>query len=212
MPREDGGEPLGPLSRLLLRAKAGDRAALEAFASAICSYVLWAVRARMTPRLCRSFEIDDLFSIAWIAILENLDRLDVRGDAPLKAWLRRLVTTRLQDAEVALRAEKRDPSQERSLDLLLRGGDAATPARLRTEDAHHVRDLWNRVELARVAAALALLPSELAETVWLVDFDGCGLREAGRLLDVPEATVRDRYAKGKARLAALLCDEADPES
>jgi RNA polymerase sigma factor (sigma-70 family) len=207
---EDGeGGAHGPLSRLALQAKAGDRAALGEFANSIGRYVLWAVRARASPALRPWCDLDDLASIAWIAILENLGRIEVRSDGQLKAWLRRVVATRLSDAIEKLRRQKRDATRQQSLDELLGFGDQATPARLRTADADHVRDLWNRIELAKIAAALTLLPDALAEAVWLVDFDGCTTREAARLAERPETSLRRDYARGKARLASILGD--DPE-
>ena len=208
--RQDEGRA-GPLCKLALAAQKGDRPALEQFALSICGYVLWAVRVRRAARKKRPHGVEDgdLAAVAWIAILENLPRLEVRSDSQLKAWLRRVVMTRASDVEASGRAAKRDPTRAESLDRLMRAGDDATPAVLQTSASRHLEELHHRAELREVLAAIARLDEPLAETLWIVDLDGCGFREAGRLLDEDESTIRRRYGRAKAELAALLSRRKD---
>jgi RNA polymerase sigma-70 factor, ECF subfamily len=59
-----------------------------------------------------------------------------------------------------------------------------------------------------VRGALARLDPVFREVVLLCDLEGLRYDEAAAALAVPVGTVRSRLARGRARLAALLADEA----
>jgi RNA polymerase sigma-70 factor (ECF subfamily) len=197
-----------PLSCLAERAKSGDGGAFQELLLELTRYVGWAIRQRLPAMVAREYEVDDVAGLVWIALLENFARLEIRGDGPLRAWVRRLVESRILDLEAKLKAQRRDSDRRRSLDQMLASGDdEATPPELRSDDAAHVRALWSRIEIAQVVAALHLMPPEQAAALWTVDFDGCSLREASALLETPFSTVRERYHKARARLARIVSDE-----
>lgn len=60
------------------------------------------------------------------------------------------------------------------------------------------------IELGDVGQALASLSPELMEVVQAMVFDGLTAKETGRLLGVPEGTVKGRMRRAKAQLRADL--------
>ena len=60
------------------------------------------------------------------------------------------------------------------------------------------------VAFGDVGAALSELSPELLEVVQVMIFDGLTAREAGRLLGIPEGTVKGRMRKAKAELRSAL--------
>ncbi len=58
--------------------------------------------------------------------------------------------------------------------------------------------------LAEVRAAVAALPSELAELVRLVHWDGFTIEEAAAFLDLPASTARGRHQRAKLLLREAL--------
>ncbi len=205
---EGGPSPsgaIGPLSRIALRAQAKDPGALEALTRELSPYILWSARTHLTPAMRSRFEARDLVSLAWIAILENFPDLHIEGDGPLKAWVRRLIINKAIDAERSLHLQKNDVGREQSLDELMRGDDRTMPAALRTGDDEQLDRIEASAELARIRSCLDTMPPEKAETVWLIDFDGCTYAEAARLLGERESTVRMRHGAARARLARILC-------
>lgn len=166
-------------------------------------YVLLAVRVGMPPELAPHYEVEDLASLAWVSILQNLKHLEVRGDGPLHAWLRRIVITRLLDARKRLQAGVREARKSQSLDEILLLPEDKQPHALAAESSH-VRDFWLGVEAQRVVAAIQRLPQPQREIMWLVDFDGCTLAEAATLAGISKNAARYLHATAKARVAATL--------
>lgn len=109
-----------------------------------------------------------------------------RGDAPVRAWLGRIVINACYDRVRHERVRRADPWPER---------DVPAP---RTDLA---------VELATrlaVREALALLPVGQRVAVVLVDVQGYPVAEVAAMLGVAPGTVKSRCARGRARLAVLL--------
>lgn len=67
-------------------------------------------------------------------------------------------------------------------------------------------------QLLDVRAALARLPGEDAELVRLVHWDGLSLAEAATVLELNASTVRGRYQRARATLAAQLASSVVRES
>jgi RNA polymerase sigma-70 factor (ECF subfamily) len=77
----------------------------------------------------------------------------------------------------------------------------ALAGRLREEFTESIDDDAARVE---VRHAVASLPSDLAELVRLVHWDGFSLEDAARHLGIPASTVRGRHARARELLRARL--------
>jgi RNA polymerase sigma-70 factor, ECF subfamily len=69
----------------------------------------------------------------------------------------------------------------------------------------HARDV------ARVRRAIALLPSRYREAVILADIHGLSYAEVAIIVGAPVGTVRSRLNRGRARIAARLREEEQPE-
>lgn len=61
-----------------------------------------------------------------------------------------------------------------------------------------------QVAFGDLGAALSALSPELLEVVQAMVFDGLTAREAGRMLGLPEGTVKGRIRKAKTELRAAL--------
>lgn len=72
------------------------------------------------------------------------------------------------------------------------------------------RELLSAVETDKdvlaldVRRAIATLPDELAELVRLVHWDGFSLADSAKLMRIPAATARGRYARARVMLSELL--------
>ena len=116
-----------------------------------------------------------------------------RGDAAVTTWLHRIVVNACLDIARRRAARPTIPlAPDEPAGTAAAGGspfDAADTA-------------------SAVLAALRRLPIEQAAAVVIVDIEGCSVREAAQILDVPEGTVKSRCARARARLAELLSDLA----
>lgn len=157
---------------LALRAKAGDRRALEEFV-AITQPAVW--------RLCRFLgsptDPDDLTQETFERALASLHRF--RGDGDARSWI--LAIAR----RVCVDATRRSVRQRRLADRLI----TVAPSEAH-RDAH-----WLEVE-----DVLASLDPDRREAFALTQFIGLSYEEAAAVSGVPVGTIRSRVARARQDL------------
>jgi RNA polymerase sigma-70 factor (ECF subfamily) len=166
---------------LVARARAGDR---DAFGVLVERY---AGQARRVARavLGDPDDADDAAQDAFLAALVKLGQFDPRR--PFGPWLLRIV------ANAA--ADRRRRRKVRRTEMLDPGARAPGPG----PDADAVRSELG----ALLRTALAELPERRRLAVVLFDVEGYGHAEIGRILGVPEGTVRSdvfharRFLRGR---------------
>ncbi len=174
-----GARPLDD-AELLAAHRAGDPQAFGELAGRHAG-ALWAIAVGV---LGDHHDAADAVQEALVAAFRRAATF--RGDAPVRAWLGRIVINACYDRVRHERVRRADPWPER---------DVPAP---RTDLA---------VELATrlaVREALALLPVGQRVAVVLVDVQGYPVAEVATMLGVPPGTVKSRCARGRARLAVLL--------
>lgn len=137
-------------------------------------------------------EAMDLTQESFVAAFSALDRYD--GTRPFRVWISRIALNKCRDWG---RRRKVRAFFSRALPL---------------EIAHHVAseipspdmEVGDRLELARVRAAVAALPANLREVLLLRGLDEISQSEAAAMLDVSEKTVETRLYRARAQLKALL--------
>ncbi len=174
-----GARPLDD-AELLAAHRAGDPRAFGELAGRHAG-ALWAIAVGV---LGDHHDAADAVQEALVAAFRRAATF--RGDAPVRAWLGRIVINACYDRVRHERVRRADPWPER---------DVPAP---RTDLA---------VELATrlaVREALALLPVGQRVAVVLVDVQGYPVAEVAAMLGVAPGTVKSRCARGRARLAVLL--------
>ena len=137
-------------------------------------------------------EAMDLTQETFVSGFSALDRYD--GERPFRTWIARIALNKCRDWA---RRRKVRAFFSRALPL---------------EIAHHVAseipspdmEVGDRLELARVRAAVAALPANLREVLLLRGLDEISQSEAAAMLDVSEKTVETRLYRARAQLKALL--------
>lgn len=169
---------MDPLTRLLLDAQRGDRAALERFVAATQHDVV-----TMCRYLGDRDNADDLAQEAYERAFASLHRY--RATGPAKHWL--LTITRRTCADAARKRSRRRRAEQRVTQLAQDDpGDlaAATPAEL--------DELLHELDDDRRAAFV------------LTQLNGLRYEEAAELLDVPVGTIRSRVSRAREQLVHLL--------
>ena len=166
-------------------AQAGDRDALARLV------------ARWQPRLLRHAwrmtggieRAQDAVQDAWIEILRGLSRLD--DVAAFPAWAYRIVTRRCQRAFRNSDRDRRDA--------------AALAAEQIDEPTVAERDGAEfAIDLARIGAAIADLPSEQRAALALFHIENLSVAEIAVALDVPPGTVKTRLMHARRKVRAQL--------
>jgi RNA polymerase sigma-70 factor (ECF subfamily) len=147
--------------------------------------------------------VDRLFRAAW-ALCGSRDDAE---DLVQETYARVLARPRRIDREgvlpyllVTLRhtfvSGRRTAARRPAIAPLPDDAEPADPrAGLRPEEAASAREVF---------AHIAALPDHFRDTLVAVDVAGLSYAEAGRLLDVPEATVASRLHRARGRVAARM--------
>lgn len=150
----------------------------------------WLV-ARLRARCWDDAVVADAVEDTFLAVWRGAGRW--RGEGDVGAWIwgigvRQLVTQ------------------------LRRAGRQARPAPAVTvSDTPSAEErVMESIDFGAAGAALAGLSPELMEVVQAMVFDGLTARETGRMLGVPEGTVKGRMRKAKALLRVELSDPYAP--
>jgi RNA polymerase sigma-70 factor (ECF subfamily) len=121
-----------------------------------------------------------------------------------------VVFSTLRDAEDRVRARKRDPAAEVSLDEILFDGERAVPRALLTPDVETVERASRAAQFPLLRDAFRALPRDEQDAVWHVKVEGCSIAEAARILAVNAETLRSRLHRALARLARSMPREPGP--
>lgn len=173
--------------RLVQRARAGDRVALELLLQRHHDRVL-----AVCHRMCRHrADAEDAAQEALIAIVRGLDRFD--GRSRFSTWAYRVTTNCCLDE---LRRRRRRPVDVDGEQLPERPAPGPGPDRI-------VEGMEDRRALA---ALLDELPEEFRVPLVLRDVADLDYSSIAEILELPPGTVRSRIARGRARLARAIVD------
>jgi RNA polymerase sigma-70 factor, ECF subfamily len=143
--------------------------------------------------------VQDIFLLLWRRIGT------FRGDASLKTWVLRVAINFLNNYRRRVHTKRSLevtaaslPSPETTFDV---AGD---------EDLNPDRQLEHKTLRETIHAALALMPRTRQIAVVLRDLQELSYAEIGRILGIPEGTVKSRVARGRMALAAILLSSTLP--
>jgi len=183
----EGGEPVSD-ETLAQRVQRGDRAALEQL---VRRYIR-PVHAVIASFLPEPSQVDDAAQETFLRMLRAIHTYDTRR--PFAPWLYQVArnAARSQIAAESLRSTEPFPAD----------GPAATgPLPDVAAERSEIR--------ARVARALEALPEQRRVAFRLVDVDGMGAAEAGRIMGISDGTVRAHVHHARKQLREALAEYAN---
>ena len=144
-------------------------------------------------RRCNDREVvADVLQDTFVAVWQSAERY--RGTGQVGAWMWGIAIRRL----VSRLRSRRDV-------VLLRDPTASVSPSAALED-----ELLAGVEYGDLGRAMAALSPELRAVIQATVLDGLTTREAGRLLGIPQNTVKTRVHRAKAHLRASLVEGDRP--
>lgn len=150
-------------------------------------------------------EAEDLAQETVLKAMTAIDKFEPGTSA--KAWLLTILRRTHIDRVRAIR--------RRVQPLSLDADDGIDPAAPAGQGGGVYDSQWDEPEMilegfedAEVIAALKALPEEIRWTLLLVDVEGMDHREAARVLDVPEGTIKSRAFRGRGMLRDRLFELA----
>ena len=163
---------------------AGDRSALEEIYARHAPWLL----LRLQRRCADPGLVDEVLQDTFVAVWRNAGQW--KGEGAFGAWLWGIAVRRLVDSV------RRRP-YARSMDV------AVTEAAFSPVESAEDRVLVG-VEYGDLGGALQRLSPELRAVVEATVLDGLTTKEAGRLLGIPQGTVKTRMMRARAQLRGEL--------
>lgn len=96
-PSDAGPTDLVPTAELLLRAKNGDRDAVEALTARYLPRLQCWASGRLPPSARSLLDTVDLVQDTFLRVIEGLDRVEVRGPTGFQAYVRQAILNRIKD-------------------------------------------------------------------------------------------------------------------
>ncbi|MEC3895353.1 MULTISPECIES: sigma-70 family RNA polymerase sigma factor [Nocardiopsis] len=169
------------------------------FATAVTPFAdqLYPTALRMTRNPA---DAEDLVQETFTKAFANFHQF--RAGTNLRAWLYRILTNTFING---YRKKQREPRQETTdeiKDWQLAAAEAHTSSGMRsaeTEVLDHLPD-------SDIKQALARLPEEFQEVIYLVDIEGYAYKEVAARMGTPLGTVMSRLHRARRQLREMLAD------
>lgn len=181
----DEGETDEALAR---RVQAGDAVALERL---VRRYVR-PVQAVVAAFVSEPEEIEDAAQDAFVRALRAIDTYD--AGRPFAPWMYQIARNVARNHIEARAVRNVEP-------LSLREPEATDPAPDRAAERSEMR--------ARLERALGRMPEQRSTAFRLVDVEGMGAAEAGRIMGLAPGTVRAHVHHARRHLRSALAEYAD---
>jgi len=196
-------------TRLLERARDGDRAALSELLARHRSRLRLMVEMRLDARLQSRLDASDVIQDAFVDVTARFDEYARDPKFPLFLWLRLVVGERLLKLHRHhLGAQMRDAGREVSLyrGALPAASSAALAAQLLGKHTSPTEAAVRAERILRLQQALNTLEPVDREILSLRHFEELTAAEAARVLEIEEAAAAKRYFRALRRLKAVLAE------
>ena len=192
---------------LIERARAGDRAALNALLARHRDRLCRMVEMRLDTRLQARLDASDVVQEAYVEVTARLQEYLRDPKLPLFLWLRLVVGERLVRLHRHhLGTQMRDAGREVSLyrGALPAASSAALAAQLLGRHTSPTQAVVRAERILRVQEALNALDPMDREVLSLRHFEELTAGEAAQVLGIEESAAAKRYFRALKRLKAIL--------
>ncbi|WP_047868673.1 sigma-70 family RNA polymerase sigma factor [Nocardiopsis sp. RV163] len=171
------------------------------FATAVTPFAdqLYPTALRMTRNPA---DAEDLVQETFAKAFANFHQF--RAGTNLRAWLYRILTNTFINS---YRKKQREPRQETTdeiKDWQLAAAEAHTSSGMRSAE----NEVLDHLPDSDIKQALARLPEEFQEVIYLVDIEGYAYKEVAERMGTPLGTVMSRLHRARRQLREMLADYA----
>ncbi|KOX11260.1 sigma-70 family RNA polymerase sigma factor [Nocardiopsis sp. NRRL B-16309] len=169
------------------------------FATAVTPFAdqLYPTALRMTRNPA---DAEDLVQETFAKAFANFHQF--RAGTNLRAWLYRILTNTFING---YRKKQREPRQETTdeiKDWQLAAAEAHTSSGMRSAE----NEVLDHLPDSDIKQALARLPEEFQEVIYLVDIEGYAYKEVAARMGTPLGTVMSRLHRARRQLREMLAD------
>jgi RNA polymerase sigma-70 factor (ECF subfamily) len=190
---------------LLVRAKAGDSAALGQLLGLYGNYVGLLVRLQVSPRLRTKVDMEDLLQEIWLEIHRKIALFRGKSEREFLSWTRKLIGTILANqARRYLGTKSRDVRLERALVDQLDQSANVLNEKLIAHQSSPSQQAVRREQAVLLVDALHALPEDYREVIILRQLEGLSFPEVAQRMGRTEDSVKNVWLRALARLRHTL--------
>jgi RNA polymerase sigma-70 factor (ECF subfamily) len=192
-------------AELLVRARAGDGAALGRLLERYRGYLKVLARLEIGRRLSGKMDPSDLVQETFLEAHRDFSRFRGGTEAEFTRWLRRVLATNLANAvRRYVGTKRRDVRLERELAEEIDESSAHMAMALAGQESSPSRQAARREEAVTLADALAELPEDYREVLVLRHLEGLAFAAVAARMGRTEDSVKNLWARALARLRRVL--------
>ena len=190
----------------MLRAKAGDRFALQRLLLDHHARLRAAIQEKIPVDLRRLISPDDICQEAYIISIRELTSFSPDGEQSYFAWLLVIADRRLLDAIRLHRALKRGGGKTRADEAVMADSTIALLEHVAASRSSPSESVCRREAIAAVEEAVEQLDPNVRAIIRLRYFEGLSWKQVAEQTGRTEGVVRHLCASGTAQLAQILGD------
>lgn len=189
----------------LAAARRGEAHALDSLFARNLPPLVAFLRARSGKAIAARESAHDLAQSVFREVLQDVDRIELKGEAAFRNWLFQQATRKILDRAKFHGRERRDVGREQALPSASPGADAllACYASIATPSRHAAA----KEELGRFESAVQQLPENQRDAVTMSRLMGLDYAQIAEQMGITESAVRGLVARGLAALSSALDEE-----
>lgn len=188
-------------------ARRGDPRAVDSLFARNLPPLVAFIRSRAGKAVAARESAVDIAQSVFREVLEDVDKIELKGEAAFKNWLFMQATRKVLDRAKFLQRERRNVAREVELPEAGPAADAmlACYASIATPSQHAAA----REELARFEAAVQQLPEAQRDAVTMSRLMNLSYPQIAEQMGMTESAVRGLVARGLAALSSQLDGDSD---
>jgi len=188
------------VQELIVRARVGDREALSELLAYYQPYLRRVVRTNMGPSLRKAHETADVLQEVMLTAAARFEQFHGVDEGELLTWLRTLVARKAVDMARFLGRAKRNPGGQASIERLDAVTERGEYPEIPADQTSPSRAAARRELQLKLAEALAQLPDDEADVVWMRHIEEMSFEAIGKRLGMGRNAVRSLWVRALKRL------------
>jgi RNA polymerase sigma-70 factor (ECF subfamily) len=197
-------ESVAVLGLLIVRARAGDQAALGRLLEFYRNYLRLLARSLIRPPLQVQLDASDLVQETFLKAHREFAQFAGSGERELVAWLRQILVRTLANQAKHHKTRRRDQRRQESLDVLLDRSSLAIQEQLADSIASPSSCAARREQAVLLADALARLPADYREVFILRNLEQIPVDEIAVRMDRSPNAIRKLWGRAMVALKQAL--------
>ncbi len=186
------------------RAVGGDKVALKVLLTDsyddLCRYI----ERKAPSNLRRIVDAEDVVQDAHVEVFRRIETFQPRGADAFQRWVTTIAISRLRNSVKRHRAAKRNPGLVAPMTLRVEESSVALFDALAGPGRTPSASLARCEAIDAVHGAIADLPEQYQQVVWLVHIDGCTVKDVATRIDRTERAVHGLCRRGMDLLRERL--------